>query len=162
MWRRRVMTASFMSGPYKRHREHVMLEHEKSLIPRTMPIIESSRRLHALQEQENDLKAEMTRLRRRMAETGAQIRTLSHIHDKAKHLGLRNYWRGVERAALGIYAHAVDAALAKYGDQGQLVSGVVREHFPKAVKDDLRKLAHLITEAADAAELHRKASGARK
>lgn len=80
MWLRRVMTASFMSGPYKRHREHVMLEHEKSLIPRTMPIIESSRRLQSLQEEENALKAEMTRLRRRMVETGAQIRTVRRQH----------------------------------------------------------------------------------
>ena len=94
--------------------------------------------------------------------TGAQIRAISHIHDKAEHLGLRNYWRGVERAALGIYAHAFDAALAKYGDHGPLVSGVVRDHFPKAVKDELRMLAHLITDAGDAAEIHKKASGARK
>lgn len=94
--------------------------------------------------------------------TGAYIRAHTPGMDKALHASTRRYWQEIEALASAVYGEAVDAAEATYGSHGPLVSGVVREHFPKAVKDDLRKLAHLITDAGEAVDLHRKASGARK
>ena len=48
----------------------------------------------------------------------------------------------------------VDLAVEAYGDQGSLISGVYRDHFPNDVKDRLRFLAHGKTMAIDAARLH--------
>ena len=49
-------------------------------------------------------------------------------------------------------AHAALAAdaLRVFGDHGSDVSGVVREHFPSAVKDELRQLVRKVTEHTDA------------
>lgn len=93
--------------------------------------------------------------------TGAYIRSRSGIADKATHARTRAWWEDTRRIAEEVYFEAVKDAEAKYGDHGPLVSGVVRGHFPADVKKVLRELAHFITEAGDAAELHRKASGAR-
>ena len=38
-----------------------------------------------------------------------------------------------------------------YGSQGSSISGVVRDHFPSMVKDELRRLARLVTTESDAA-----------
>lgn len=48
----------------------------------------------------------------------------------------------------------VELAIQTYGNQGSLVSGVYRDHFPNNVKDRLRFLAHGSTMARDAARLH--------
>jgi hypothetical protein len=48
-------------------------------------------------------------------------------------------------------------ALAAYGSQGPLVSGCVRSHFPEAVKEELRRLARLVSDKCDAARLARPA-----
>lgn len=42
-------------------------------------------------------------------------------------------------------------ALTMYGDEGSLISGCVREHFPQEIKDALRNLAHAVTAHSDAA-----------
>jgi hypothetical protein len=42
------------------------------------------------------------------------------------------------------------AALAKYGDHGPQISGVVRDHFPTSIKEALRDLARSITAHSDA------------
>lgn len=42
-------------------------------------------------------------------------------------------------------------SLSKFGDDGSLISGVVRDHFPKPVKDKLRDLARTVTRESDAA-----------
>jgi hypothetical protein len=47
-----------------------------------------------------------------------------------------------------------EAALARYGSHGSLISGAVREHFPAPVKDRLRFLAHGLTMVKDASRLH--------
>ena len=48
----------------------------------------------------------------------------------------------------------VSLAVEAYGDQGSLISGVYRDHFPDDVKQRLRFLAHGKNLAADAARLH--------
>ena len=48
----------------------------------------------------------------------------------------------------------VSLAAEAYGDQGSLISGVYRDHFPDSVKDRLRFLAYGSTMAKDAARLH--------
>ncbi len=41
-------------------------------------------------------------------------------------------------------------ALEKYGDHGPQISGVIRDHFPQHVKDELRRLARDVTEYSNA------------
>jgi len=48
----------------------------------------------------------------------------------------------------------VDMAVQTYGNQGSLISGVYRDHFPTNLKDRLRFLSHGKTMAQDAARLH--------
>ncbi len=57
------------------------------------------------------------------------------------------------------YDQAVADALERFGDQGSLISGVVREHFPRAVKDRLRVLAHETTSMTDRSRAHWQAAG---
>lgn len=58
-----------------------------------------------------------------------------------------------ERACRASRLHSSGAAraFANYGDHGPLISGCLREHFPDAVKDQLRTLARLVTTESDAA-----------
>lgn len=51
---------------------------------------------------------------------------------------------------------AVEAAEHKYGSQGSLVAGGLREHWPKAVKDKIRKFVR-VSYLKDAARAHRAA-----
>jgi hypothetical protein len=44
-----------------------------------------------------------------------------------------------------------DDACRRYGDHGALISGCVRDHFPDAVKDNLRALAQSVTRWSDCA-----------
>ena len=55
----------------------------------------------------------------------------------------------------------VSAATRQYGRHGPLISGVVREHFPEALKRELRRLASAISEERDVAWAHWKAAGHR-
>lgn len=60
------------------------------------------------------------------------------------------------------YLAAVKDTLAIYGDgSGVLISGIVRDHFPKPVKDRLRLLAHYATEQSDLSASHWQAAGRR-
>ena len=43
------------------------------------------------------------------------------------------------------------SALAEHGSHGSLISGIVRDHFPEAVKAELRRLAHDCATLGDAA-----------
>jgi hypothetical protein len=47
------------------------------------------------------------------------------------------------------------AAMLKYGDHGPNISGCVREHFPEAVKAELRLLAKTVALYTDAAWAHK-------
>lgn len=42
-------------------------------------------------------------------------------------------------------------ACDQYGDHGAFISGVVHSHFPVPIKDELRRLARLVTTESDAA-----------
>lgn len=58
------------------------------------------------------------------------------------------------------YRRAVDDALSTYGDgNGVLISGVVRDHFPMDVKDNLRTLAHTSSDLGAQAYAHWRAAG---
>lgn len=59
------------------------------------------------------------------------------------------------------YVQLASAALDQYGTQGPLIAGVLREHFPEPVKDELRRLARAETEERDVARAHWQAAGRR-
>jgi hypothetical protein len=48
-------------------------------------------------------------------------------------------------------------ALAKYGNHGAQISGCVRDHFPDAVKDELRHWAQTVTRRLEVAYQNRPA-----
>lgn len=50
-----------------------------------------------------------------------------------------------------MHARESRRALANYGDKGAAISGCVRDHFPDSIKEQLRRLARLVTESSDAA-----------
>jgi hypothetical protein len=54
-------------------------------------------------------------------------------------------------AASRAHNELAGAALDTYGDHGPLISGVVRDHFPEPIKDELRRLARLVSEWSDSA-----------
>lgn len=54
-------------------------------------------------------------------------------------------------AASRAHSELSAAALARYGDHGALISGVVRDHFPAPEKDLLRALARQVGEWNDKA-----------
>lgn len=59
------------------------------------------------------------------------------------------------------YADLVTLALTTYGDQGSLISGVVRDHFPNVVKDQLRQTIRLANRESARSLAHWKAAGKR-
>lgn len=72
------------------------------------------------------------------------------MHHKHKADAVRKAW----------YA-AIDRAVARYGDQGPLISGGLREHWPRQTKDTVRKLARATGGYEEAHHLHWAASGKR-
>jgi hypothetical protein len=54
-------------------------------------------------------------------------------------------------AASRAHSRLVARAEKQYGDHGPVISGIQREHFPDAVKDQLRTLARDVTRYLDAA-----------
>lgn len=63
------------------------------------------------------------------------------------------FWHESRRAMME-YCRLVDEAIAKYGERGPLISGVVYSHFPSEVKDRLRDTlteAHRLYDAGFAA-----------
>lgn len=65
--------------------------------------------------------------------------------------------RGMEQERASI----AERAVAEYGDDGPLVSGVYREHFPAHVKDRLRYLCQAAAEYLKAGLAHWQAAGLR-
>lgn len=45
-------------------------------------------------------------------------------------------------------------ALARYGEKGAMISGVVQDHFPDTMKDTLRTIAHRVTTMLDESRYH--------
>lgn len=60
-------------------------------------------------------------------------------------------WLEAAREAGTEHARIAQLASEAYGDAGSLISGVVRDHFPPAVKDQLRGLALYRTACLDSA-----------
>lgn len=54
---------------------------------------------------------------------------------------------------------AINRAVKKYGDQGPLISGGLREHWPRQAKNAVRRLAHATGGHEAASQLHWKAAG---
>lgn len=65
-------------------------------------------------------------------------------------------------AAHNRYIDEAYKAIRKYGGHGNLVSGVVREHFPDTVKFRLRELRDQINTYTDASVVHWRCSGRRR
>jgi len=59
------------------------------------------------------------------------------------------------------YQDAIRDAERTYGDHGPLISGVVRDHFPGPVKDQLRAYVRVIQDQQDQSLAHWVASGRR-
>jgi hypothetical protein len=57
---------------------------------------------------------------------------------------------------------AVARAARQYGNQGPLISGGLRDHWPDAAKNEVRRLARATSGHTDAAALHWQATGARR
>lgn len=49
------------------------------------------------------------------------------------------------------HAERAQYALRIYGDHGPQISGVIRDHFPDAIKDELREYCTVMNACADAA-----------
>lgn len=81
---------------------------------------------------------------------------------KAEHKELAEDFARKAADLLDRHTALVQQALDDYGDQGSLISGVIRDHFPDSVKDELRYYAHGGTLLADTSAAHHQASGARK
>lgn len=64
MWLRRQMTKVFINGEYRRHQEHLLVEHEKSLFPVTMPVIESTRQQRKIDQEIADARRKIADLRK--------------------------------------------------------------------------------------------------
>jgi len=81
---------------------------------------------------------------------------------RVDHQRLASGYQRLHDRLLSQHERIAAAALKKHGDQGPLVSGVVRGHFPAATKEKLRTAAHTASKAGDAAVAHYYASGGRK
>ena len=82
-------------------------------------------------------------------------------YTKQDHLDAARYFSILREEVAKEHGTLVRKALERYGDHGPLIAGVVRDHFPKKVKDTLRHLARLASDANGASQLHWKASGKR-
>lgn len=49
------------------------------------------------------------------------------------------------------HSHLASQMLEEFGDQGNTISGVVRDHFPDEAKDHLRDLARAVSRESDLA-----------
>ena len=64
MWLRRQMTTVFMNGDYRRHKEHLLVVHEKSLFPLTMSVIDSTRQQKKLDQDIRNARRKIVDLRK--------------------------------------------------------------------------------------------------
>ncbi len=87
-------------------------------------------------------------------------RRLPHF-TKAQHEAHARQHAAAATVAEQRYLALGSAALGEYGTQGPLIAGVLREHFPEPVKDELRRLAHAQSEERDVAWAHWRAAGRR-
>jgi hypothetical protein len=63
--------------------------------------------------------------------------------------------KDAERKLILAYAHSrahsrlASLAFKRYGDQGSLISGIVRDHFPRPMKNSLRAIARKVGKLLD-------------
>jgi hypothetical protein len=80
---------------------------------------------------------------------------------KAEHQRLATWYAEQMKAMRTSWHQAIEHAEDKYGAYGPLISAGMRDHWPEATKNRIRKLAHSVTELSDAAQSHWRASGKR-
>ena len=73
---------------------------------------------------------------------------------KSAHAQKADFFAHLGRKMEDEWNATVDLAVEAYGDQGSLISGVYRDHFPEDVKQRLRFLNSAKNLASDAARLH--------
>lgn len=68
-------------------------------------------------------------------------------------LSAPRFWLAAACAASRLHATLTRHALHAFGDHGPVVSGCVRDHFPDAVKNELRALAKHVGECSTRARV---------
>jgi len=71
---RRNMTASFMNGAYKKHREAMLWERHRALLPATMPLVEMDREIPEIRARVTQMKTQISNLKRQVADTEYLLR----------------------------------------------------------------------------------------
>lgn len=75
-----------------------------------------------------------------------------------EHRSLSSRFHRLATATRREYTETVNEALARFGERGPLISGIIRGHFPEYYKDLLRSLNALHVDYQDAATAHLDAS----
>lgn len=75
------MTASFVSSKLARHREKVLLDREKSMLPATQPYVERTCQIRRIQKTMHDKEREIMRIRAEINELGRTSRRLANEND---------------------------------------------------------------------------------
>lgn len=81
---------------------------------------------------------------------------------KADHERLAYEFAEQWKSKRSTWEKAIEAAERRYGNQGSLISGGFREHWPSKVKDRIRDMAHAKSALSTAAWAHWRAAGKRK
>ena len=89
--------------------------------------------------------------------TGACTRAVLPDWTRADHREAEEFHRRRQVATQRAWYAAVAKAENKFGNQGPLISAGLRDHWPRPVKDVIRKLAHAVTTHSAAVRLHEKA-----
>jgi hypothetical protein len=80
---------------------------------------------------------------------------------KAKHAEVSAEYLATAVAGQRIYHAEVRRACETYGDHGPLISGIIHDHFPDPIKDDLRTLNRAYQDHVYKAHAHHRAAGKR-
>jgi hypothetical protein len=79
---------------------------------------------------------------------------------KDRHQRMADEYATLSRVTDQMYGALTTMMVCTYGDgNGNLISGCYRDHFPHAVKDDLRHLAHTATDYRSRSSAHWRAAG---
>lgn len=101
-----------------------------------------------------------------MTMTRAQWTAFRALYPKAEHYRRAIAMQTDARAAMRRYDALVNDAMQTYGKPdgwpARWTSGIIGDHFPEQVKDDIRRALRATYAMRDTADLHWKAAGKRK